>query len=56
MGEAVAETSKAQAVALTTARLERVLQETRRDEARLKRILETRRLSRRVQAVAGRTR
>jgi len=48
MSEVVLEQTKAQAVALTTARLQAVLQETRKDEDRLKRILEMRRLKRRV--------
>lgn len=48
MSEPVEEHGEARAVALTTARLERLLQQTRKDEARLKRILEVRRLKRRL--------
>ena len=48
MSEAVLDQDKAKAVALTTARLEAVLQEARKEEAKLKRILEMRRLKRRL--------
>jgi hypothetical protein len=48
MREIVLENNKAKAVALTTERLETVLQEARKDEARLKNILEMRRLKRRL--------
>jgi len=48
MGGAVMEPNKANTVALTTARLETVLQEARKDEAKLKRILEMRRMKRRL--------
>ena len=41
---------KATAIALTTARLETVLQEAKKDEAKLKQILETRRMKRRLRA------
>jgi hypothetical protein len=51
MSEAVLEQNK-KAVALTKARLETVLQETRKDEARLQRILEMRRMKRRLRAKA----
>jgi hypothetical protein len=47
MSESVLESSKATA-ALITERLETVLQEARKDEAKLKRILEMRRLKRRL--------
>lgn len=56
MSEAVLEQDKAKAVALTQARLQTVLSETRKDEARLKRILEARRLKRRLRATATRSR
>lgn len=52
MSEALLERpDKAKSVALTKARLEAVLQETRKDEARMKRILEMRRLKRRLRGV-----
>ncbi len=50
MSEIVSDQDKANAVDLTNARLERVLQETRKDEAKLMRILELRRLRRRLNA------
>jgi hypothetical protein len=50
MSEAVLEQTKAEAIALTTARLDTVLQEARKDEAKLKRILEMRRMRRRLKA------
>lgn len=50
MSEAVLEKEKAKAIALTTARLEIVLQEAKKDEAKLKDILEKRRLKRRLRA------
>lgn len=46
----VVENSKTKAAALTGARLETVLHEARKDEARLKKILEMRRLKRRLKA------
>lgn len=42
------ESERRRQVAETTARLDRVLHEARRDESRLKRILEVRRLRRRL--------
>ena len=42
--------AKAKAIDLTTARLNAVLQEARKDEALLKRILEMRRMKRRLKA------
>ncbi|WP_161967951.1 hypothetical protein [Fimbriiglobus ruber] len=51
MSEAVLDQqNKVKAVALTTARLETVLQEARKDEAKLKQILEMRRMKRRLRA------
>lgn len=50
MTEVVLEQSKAKAVALTKARLEAVLQETQKDEAKLKKTLEMRRLKRHLRA------
>lgn len=50
MSEAVLEHEKAKAIALTTARLEHVFQEAKKDEAKLKRILEMRRMKRRLRA------
>ncbi len=50
MSEVVLEQAKAKAIALTNARLETVLQETRKDEARLKKVLEIRQLKRRLRA------
>ena len=50
MSEIVLEQDKANAVALTKARLETALKETRRDETKLKRMLEMRRLKRRLRA------
>jgi hypothetical protein len=52
MSEAMLELqkNKAKAVALTTARLDNVLQEAKKDEAKLKRILELRRMKRRLRA------
>ena len=43
---------KAKAVALTTARLETMLHAARNDEALLKRVLEVRRMKRRLKRVA----
>jgi hypothetical protein len=51
MSEAAMEQTKAKAVALTNARLYTVLQQTRKDESRLKRILDLRRMKRRLRAV-----
>ena len=51
MSEAVLDQDRAKALTLIKARLEAALQETRRDEARLKRILEMRRLKRRIRTV-----
>jgi len=48
MSEPTTEEAKAKAVALTEARLESLLHEVRKDEATLKRILELRRLKRRL--------
>lgn len=50
MSDVVMERNKDKAVALTTARLETVLQEARKDEEKLKRILEIRRMKRRLRA------
>ena len=48
MSDAVLEQEKAKAIAVTSARLEAVLQKAREDEAKLKRFLEIRRLKRRL--------
>ncbi len=48
MSEATIDQGKA--IAITSARLERVLREARKDEAELKRVLEMRRLRRQVEA------
>lgn len=53
MSEVALEQTKANAIAVTEARLETVLQETRKDEAKLKRGLEMRRLKRRLRAGKG---
>jgi hypothetical protein len=50
MSEATLEQEQAKAVALTTARLDAILQAARKDEAKLKRILEMRRMKRRLEA------
>lgn len=50
MSEIMVDQDKAQAVALTKQRLNTVLTETRKDEAKLKLILEMRRLRRRQKA------
>jgi len=48
MSEVTQEQAKAKAIAIITARLEHVLQEAKKDEAKLKQILEMRRLKRRL--------
>jgi hypothetical protein len=50
MGETTSEQNKDKAIALTTARLDSFLQAARKDEDRLMRILEMRRLKRRLKA------
>ncbi len=52
MNEQNREQDQAKAIALTTERLEALLHQTRIDEARLKRILELRRLKRRQRTSA----
>jgi hypothetical protein len=49
MSEAETEQARAKAVAATTARLDALLHEMRKDEAKLKRFLEMRRITRRLQ-------
>jgi hypothetical protein len=51
MNEMKLDTDKASAIAQTTARLDFMLQQMRKDEATLKRVLEKRRLLRRLKAV-----
>lgn len=53
MNETTPERNKERAAALTTERLETFLQEARKDEAKLKRILEMRRLKRRLRAAGA---